>query len=183
MPREITRARVVELLDYDPGTGEFRWKRSKGRASAGSLAGWRRGSSGYLQIGINRQLYQAHRLAWLVMHGAMPTYPMEIDHINRDKSDNRIANLRVVSRAENTHNSGLQRNNTSGYTGVNWHRRHQKYVARIQANGKPKFLGYFATADAAHAAYLAAKAILHPTAPRDLIDWFGFDGWLFPEAG
>ena len=106
MKRELpSREEVASLLTYDAATGEFFWKRYR---NGFVLAGARAGQvlrSGYRSITINRRGCLEHRLAWLLTHGCVPDADMDIDHINRDRTDNRIENLRVVSRSQNMHNT------------------------------------------------------------------------------
>ena len=104
------------------------------------------GTKGYLVIG---KVYH-HRVLWESARGAIPP-DMEIDHINRDRLDNRIANLRVVTRHQNAQNKGSQSNTVAKLKGVVLHR--GKFVARINFNGKRHYLGRFTTAQEAHDAY------------------------------
>lgn len=97
----LTAERLRELLTYDPETGEFRWRYTRGCRARGQIAGTVT-CLGYLTIAIDGRKYKAHRLAWLHVHGEWP-YP-EIDHINRIKLDNRLVNLRRATRAENNAN-------------------------------------------------------------------------------
>jgi hypothetical protein len=152
-------ARIRELLDYNPATGEFRWNASQGRAYAGSIAG-SLDSQGYLQIGIDQRRLKAHRLAWLLVNSVDPG-DLRIDHINGNPSDNRISNLRLATQSQNLCNRGKQRNNTSGYKGVSWEKASQKWQAHIKRNGRQVNLGRFDTPDEAHAAYVAAAEKLH----------------------
>jgi hypothetical protein len=144
----LTQARLKELLHYDPETGHFTWRVSRSRTPAGSRAGTP-GSNGYTNIGIDGVLRLAHRLAFLYMTGALPP---EVDHINRDKSDNRWANLRPASRRENEGNKGLLSNNTSGHRGVSWYKRTRKWSAKGKRDGRQIHLGYFDTLEEAAAA-------------------------------
>jgi hypothetical protein len=155
----ITAERVRSLLAYDPQTGLITWRASRRGIAAGSVAGTRT-SHGYVQISVDGRFYRAHRLAWLIVHGSFPDG--EIDHINRNPSDNRLVNLRVVTRTVNLHNCGTRCDNKSGLTGVSWSRNRRKWVAQIQVNGATKYLGRFVTAEAARSAYLAAKTPFLP---------------------
>jgi hypothetical protein len=95
--------RIQELLAYNPTTGELQWAVSRGgSAPKGSVAG-RLLKTGYLQVGMDREQWLGHRLCWALHYGADP-YPLTIDHINRNKSDNRICNLRAVTQSVNNHN-------------------------------------------------------------------------------
>lgn len=95
----LTVERLKALLEYEPETGAFRWKSPTNQRIRRGIATGRVGTKGYLYIGIDRKSYMAHRLAWLYVHGHWPLE--QIDHINRIKTDNRIANLRDVPDAIN----------------------------------------------------------------------------------
>jgi len=157
----ITQDRLKELLDYDPDTGIFVWKtRTSNSVRVGDVAGCSDGC-GYTVIKVDKRLYRGHRLAWLYIHGTMPDD--ELDHINGDGMDNRIANLRQVTRRQNMQNlrSG-HRDSTSRYLGVSWNPRDSNWRAVIVTNGRKQHLGHFKIEEDARDAYLAAKAILHP---------------------
>lgn len=144
-----------ERLNYDPDTGVFTWKVSMKR-----LIGKRAGTlqHGYLVITVSingvRQSYLAHRIAWLYVHGEWPL--KQIDHINGCRDDNRIANLREATAAQNIINSQRKR---SGLRGVQ--KRWGGYLAYIQHSGRQCYLGSFPTAEEAHAAYRDAARKLH----------------------
>jgi hypothetical protein len=110
---------LKEILEYQPETGLFFWKKGIQGIIKGSKAG-HLSKDGYVDIRIKNRLYPAHRLAWLMMTGNWPDD--FIDHINRIKSDNRFVNLREATKAENAQNTNIQSNNTSGYKGVVWHK-------------------------------------------------------------
>ena len=159
---ELTQPRLKKLLHYAPETGVFTWRAKRQRVKVGGVAGTQH-PDGYLRIMIDRKRYAAHRLAWLYVHGAWPVD--QIDHRNGVRVDNRAANLRAATASQNQHNSKIRKNNTSGMMGACWHKDNQKWVAHITIAGRQKYLGYFATPEAAHAAYLAAKAEHHPFQP------------------
>lgn len=150
---DLTAERAKELLDYDPETGVFRWKVSKGRVKAGDVAG-RVNNTGYIQIRVDRNLYQAHRIAWLLTRDEWPN--LQIDHINGDRADNRICNLRQATKAQNAQNTSKRAHNTSGFKGVSWCRRHAKWHAQLQKNKRRVYLGRFRCPTAAHIAYCKA---------------------------
>ena len=156
----LTAARLRELLRYDPYTGHFtRLVRTSNRIKVGDIAGALT-DTGYISITVVGHHYQAHRLAWLYVHGAWPNG--EIDHINGCRDDNRFHNIRDVTRTENQQNR--RRVNTgskSGFLGVHWDNKDGTWRARIMVDGKLHFLGRFPTAEEAHAAYLTAKRELH----------------------
>lgn len=158
----LTASRLREVLRYDPETGRFSWKLQRGRQKAGSDAGWK-GGDRYVQIGISGRLYYAHRLAWLYETGNWPTD--QLDHINGDPSDNRIANLRECTNSENGQNLGRKRNNTTGATGVVWDKSRNKWRAQIRENGKVRGIGRFNLFEEAVAAHAEAKKNAHSFQP------------------
>lgn len=153
------REELLALLDYDPGTGMFTWKINRGgTAKQGSVAGNIQ-AAGYRYINFQRRLVGAHRLAWLYVHGAWPTG--DIDHINRQRDDNRIANLRDTTRSQNMRNSIRKRTPSSPLQGVCWDRQHGKWLASITSHGKQIHLGRYETAEQAHEAYVQACREVH----------------------
>lgn len=150
----LTQERLRELLSYDPETGIFTRlvSRPGPNGHVGAIAGCDNGQ-GYIRIYVDGRAYKAHRLAWFYVHGE---WVKEIDHRNRNRADNHLKNLRPATRGQNRGNSGIYRNNTSGMTGVSFHAPTKKWKAQIQKDGRKKGLGYFFTAEDAHAAYLAA---------------------------
>jgi hypothetical protein len=152
----LTQERLKELLAYDEETGVFTWKVQRNKIPAGTVASSTH-NQGYFQIGIDRKRYLAHRLAWLYVYGQMPEH--EIDHINHDKADNRIANLRCVTHAENLKNASSQKNNLSGFNGVHYDKSRSKWLAHIQVDRKFKNLGRFDDFDEAVKARQAAEVL------------------------
>lgn len=168
---DLTAASLAKVLAYDPETGEFRWLGRPGDISwttrfAGKIAGSvaARGKPGsrifYRQIRIGSRDYLAHRLAWLYMHGTMPE-GTEIDHRDGDGLNNRIDNLRCATHAQNGHNTGLRRNNTSGVKGVSWVPGRGKWVAMITEGGKQRSLGRYDTFEEAIEVRRTAEAAYH----------------------
>lgn len=157
----LTHDRLVELLIYDPDTGEFRWRKSlRGPARAGNLAGTTTGMKrGRRKIKIDQVFYRSARLAFLYMTGEWPEG--EVDHINRTPSDDRWVNLREATRRENVRNRGATALNKTGLKGVFWDKRRNAYIAQIVTESGNKRLGKFATAAEAHAAYREAANIYH----------------------
>lgn len=163
--RELSQEKLKEILDYDPETGEFRWKVTKSPAAmAGAPAGHIH-YAGYRRIMIDGVIFAAHRLAWLYSHGSWPVD--QIDHINGVRDDNRISNLREASDDENKQNKGLYRNNVSGHQGVGWHSPSGKWRARIRVGGKLRCVGLFDDIADAIEARAKAKKELHEFQPFD----------------
>lgn len=157
----ISAERVRELLDYDPETGLLRWRAQRCNVAAGSVAG-SPAPAGAVRIGIDGVIYLAHRLAWLYVNGEWPK--MCIDHINGDPKDNRIANLRDVRIQVNSQNRRKPRRiNNTGLIGAAWDERRGHYIARIRDSERQRtrYIGSFATAEEAHAAYVQAKRQMH----------------------
>jgi hypothetical protein len=151
---QLSAEELRRLLDYDPETGVFTWRANRGpNARAGATAG-NLNHHGYIQIVVCRRKYQAHRLAWLHVYGKWP--PHDIDHINLDRCDNRLANLRSATRSENLANTSVRADNTSGVKGVSWHKQRGKWAARARINGKYAHLGLFENRQEAAAAYARA---------------------------
>lgn len=150
---------VESYLICDAEKGELRWTATRGKARAGALAG-STAANGYQYIKLQGKGYLAHRVIWFFAHGVWPSG--SLDHINGDRSDNRIANLREVSargNAENMRRPG--RANTSGFLGVSRVKESNRWLATIRANGRSISLGYFGTPEEAHATYVQAKRRLH----------------------
>lgn len=148
-----TSSRLRELLAYDPSTGAFAWVGKRiGRSVGKEFAGSTR-HDGYIVINIDGRSCRAHQLAWLYVYGEWPPFP--IDHINRERADNRIANLRLASKAENMANTETRAGKK--ITGVRFVAHAGKYMARLGVGGKTVFLGYFLKEEDAHRAYRIAR--------------------------
>jgi hypothetical protein len=154
----MTKELLNEMFDYKDGNLFYKIKTGL-RVKIGDVAGSVK-TNGYRQIIINYKAYRAHRLIWMFHNGDIKT-GLEIDHINQNKSDNRIENLRLATRSQNKSNGKKYKNNTSRFKGVCWHKRNKKWVAQIKYNNKKIYLGYFATPELAREAYVAAAEKLH----------------------
>lgn len=150
----LTAERLREVLDYNPATGVFTRKITTNRLKAGQEAG-SLNSSGYHHIMVDKVLYKSHRLAWLHTFGLWPKH--KLDHINRNRADNRIENLREAPGSVNNHNCNLRSDNKSGTAGVFVRADCQKWVANIVHNRKRVSLGVFISLDDAIKARLAAE--------------------------
>jgi hypothetical protein len=156
---DLTLDRLKDALTYAPETGSFTWRRWRPGVVAGSLDRY-----GYRQIVLDGEIYLAHRLAWLYVHGCWPSE--QIDHRNGLRDDNCIDNLREAACADNQQNVSKRDGATSRLLGVTWHKHARKWHAKIQRGGRKVHIGYFATEEAAHEAYLQAKARLHEFNPE-----------------
>lgn len=150
----VTQERLHELLNYDAETGVFTRRIASGTAKAGDVAGCER-PDGYQYISVDGKQYLAHRLAWLYVHGELPAD--HTDHIDRDRRNNRISNLRPATVSQNILNSSRSKKNTSGHKGVYWSRVRAKWIAQICVDRKPINLGGFDCIAAAIAARKAAE--------------------------
>lgn len=155
----VSRERLLELFQYDAETGNLVRKigRSGPKARAGDVAG-RVTDKGYVRLYVDGSPYSAHRLIWFIKYGE---YVEEIDHINGIKSDNRIENLRSVTRSQNRMNVGAYSNNKSGVRGVSWSKANNKWKAQIQKDGRKIGIGYFSSIDEAKEAYMKAASKHH----------------------
>lgn len=150
-----------ELFRYDPLTGALAWAvHRSSKVKPGSVAGGKNGQS-YIDVMLYGKHVKAHRIAWAMVYGYWPTWP--VDHIDGKRDNNAISNLREITAAGNSQNiTAPRRNNQTGFLGV-W-RRGDRYSAEIRASGKTTRLGTFATPEEASAAYKAAKLSLHTDA-------------------
>ena len=136
---------------YDPSSGRIIWtKPLSNRVKSGDEAG-KKNARGYKVFGFDGKTLYCHRAAWYLIYGYWPEN--DIDHINRDKSDNRIENLREATRTQNNGNVELLNSNSSGFRGVSFEKRREKYAAYIWIENKKKHLGYFWNAELAANAY------------------------------
>ena len=141
---------LKQRLTYDEKTGVFRAKINNGCNKAGFVVGSMNGN-GYIQIMLNGKLYLAHRLAWLYINGEFPKG--SLDHINRNKDDNRIDNLRVCTLSQNSQNTNICRNNKSGFKGVHFNKAKNRWVSKAMIKGVSYHIGNFIELDMAAKAY------------------------------
>lgn len=147
-----------KVISYDPITGIFtRIKAAGGKASVGSVCGTVVGSDGYRRISVCGMVFLAQRLAWFFHYGEWPVD--DVDHRDGNRDFNAIANLRSASRKNNNYNRIPQKNCSSGYKGVSWHKRMKLWRATMYVDGKQKFLGHYRSPEEASAAYERAAKI------------------------
>lgn len=158
MATELTHARLLQFVSYEPDSGRFVHLVRSGKARAGSEAGWVNNTCGYRYITIDGKRFSAHRLAWLYVFGSWPVG--QIDHINGERTDNRLSNLRDVDSAINHQNMRRpHRDNKVGVLGVRQFG--QVFTSCIYADGRLRHLGTFGSAQEAGLAYVEAKRRLH----------------------
>ena len=152
----IDQETVKNLFYYDAESGRLLWRNGNGR----NVKPWQEAKApnghGYYTAKIKGKSYLAHRLAWLYVHGSLPDG--DLDHKNRVRNDNRLCNLRQVSRTDNCQNISLPSHNKSGHIGVSWIKSHQSWTVYIKVDKKNKWLGYFKDLGEAVAARKAGEA-------------------------
>jgi len=145
----------ASLFSYDPDTGNL-YNRLKGKGKrTGPIGGIN--SQGYISVCYNGKKWLGHRVAYVIFHGSIDQRH-DIDHIDQNKLNNRIDNIRAVDRATNNRNSGLRADNTHGAKGICFHSdRKSCWSATMFVGGKKKGLGYFEDKQDAIAARKEAK--------------------------
>lgn len=187
----FTQTDLASRFSYDPKTGlivrlvnSYSGRGgSKIQARAGDIAGSVNASTGYVEFRIDSVIVKAHLVAWVLYHGYVPEH--DIDHINKDKTDNRISNLREVTRSCNVRNRLTLENNTSGFSGVSFSIREQKWKTYVTVNNKRLDLGTYKE---------LLEAVSARTYAEILLDWKecdrsvetkkaleGSDYWPIPE--
>lgn len=158
----LTQARLKEVLHYNRTTGVFTYRAASGRGQprgrVGQVAG-RQNPDGYVRVSVDGVRHLAHRLVWLYVHGRWPE--LMVDHINGCKSDNRKKNLREANHSQNGQNVHCAKAGAP-LPGAYWRPRRSRWETQLRINGVHRHLGYFDTAEKAHAAYVAAKRTHHP---------------------
>lgn len=149
--------RCKELFYYKDGK-VFRKKSPRPGIAKNSEAG-HINSNGYLVVGVDDCIVRVHRLVWAIHHNEWPN--KFIDHINRNKIDNRIENLRLATKSQNMQNTDLRKDNKSGVKGVFFRKDINKFAPYIQINGKMKYLGCYNSIEEAKAKRLEAEKLYH----------------------
>lgn len=154
--KPIPPAKVLRsYLKYDPISGKLiRLTGSKAGKETGSL-----NPDGYVYVRLAGKQYIAHRIIWKIVTGKDPV--AYLDHIDKNRSNNRWDNLREASLSDNAKNTKIRADNTSGVRGARWHKAAGKFVAEISVNGARKHLGVFETLEQAAEAYDEATKIFH----------------------
>lgn len=145
----MQQAELKTYVIYDANTGVFSARCKRNKIKPGDILGYKR-PDGYVQFRVNGIRKLAHQWAYLYTYGYIPE---ELDHINLDKSDNRISNLRPITRSLNMHNTNKPVTNTSGYKGIWLDKRVNKWVAELWLNREKIYIGNYDSPDIAYAAY------------------------------
>jgi hypothetical protein len=154
--KKLTKEYLNEIFKYKDGSLYWKINRTS-NTKAGDKAGYIR-PDGYVVVGFLGAIYKEHRLIFMMHYGY---FPKETDHINNDKSDNRIENLREVTHQQNSLNRKLRSDNTSKYTGVNWSKTNKSWIVRVTFNGVRKFLGYYHDLELANLVSIEARNKYH----------------------
>ena len=158
---ELSHQRLLEVVQYDKSTGDFSWRAQRRRGPRrviGSRAGYQ-DEKGYIKISVDGREHKAHRLAWFYVTGEWP--PNFIDHVNGRRADNRWANLRLATQAENQQNRKPKTGSASGLLGVHWNKQTRKWRSVVCLNKRTHYVGSFASRTEAYAATLEAKKRIH----------------------
>jgi len=143
MPTLPTQEQIKKVVYYNPDNGIFTRKIKTAQCNkAGDVAGGVSAISGYHQISLYGKIHRSHRIAWVYIYGSIPE-SKEIDHIDGNRNNNSIDNLRIVTSRQNSLNSSKSKNNTSGTTGVTWDKFNNKWTAQICVNYKVIRLGRY----------------------------------------
>ena len=154
----LTQEHLKKHLHYSPQTGVFsRLIANSSASKIGDLAGWKT-KLGYIDLKIDGTTYKAHRLVFLYAYGEIPS--CDIDHINMDRADNRLANLRAATRSQNQCNRTKLSSNKTGFKGVSFHKATNKFVAQCAFKNQKHHIGLFDTPEAASTAYQKFTASL-----------------------
>ncbi|MDO8972094.1 MAG: HNH endonuclease signature motif containing protein [Saprospiraceae bacterium] len=160
--KDLTQTRLHELFGLNTETGELIWRVSKGSKKQGNIAG-SINKKGYRCIKIDGRNYKAHRLVWLYTFGSWPKD--QLDHIDGNRSNNRLDNLRECTHGENQQNLAPKTGGTSNYPGIYWAKHVQKWQVSIRIKGKSEYLGLFTNELEAAEAYKLAKQLYHTFNP------------------
>lgn len=159
-----SQTKLKELFNYREDGNLIRKIRTSNSTHIGDVVGCVNKVSGYSHTSVDNKLCRTHRLIWIYHNGYNPEN--DLDHIDRNKLNNKINNLREVARSCNLRNTGNQSNNTSGVKGVHWYNNLKKYRATIHLNGLQKHLGY---------CHCFNEAVLHRLAAEQCLGWEGCD--------
>jgi hypothetical protein len=153
----LTQELLSALLEHQQDGRLLRKVTTNPRAKAHTYSG-SPNKAGYLRTRVLGKLYYNHHLVWFLHHGA---WPSALDHINGNKGDNRLENLRACDQSQNMRNMASRAGSKTGVKGVGWRPDKQRYRARIVVNGKEMCLGHFLTLEEARSVVEAARTKYH----------------------
>jgi hypothetical protein len=154
----MNQQQLREIFDYRAETGELVWKsRTSNRIRIGDVAGSKSKLNGYIEVRIKGKLYQGHRLVWVYVNGDIPD-GLLIDHVDENRSNNRIENLRLATKAQNMMNRGAQKNNSLGIKGIDIVGK--RFRVQVAGNGKRAY-GMFDDIQEAEQFAMSAREVLH----------------------
>lgn len=162
MKSNLTNERLKELVSYDKETGNFFRLVAVANIKTGLVIA-KPAKNGYVRMHIDGHLYYLHRLAWFYENNE---WPVAIDHIDGNKINNKLCNLRAATCGENLQNISTKTKAISGFKGAYFHPKAKNWQAKIMLNGKTKSLGYYKTPEEAHEAYIDGKKKLHTFNPE-----------------
>lgn len=150
---------LIELLEYEPSSGSIKWKEISSNRRRGEYVKTQKTHNGYLTFSFKGRTIYLHKAAWLLHYGEWP--PLQVDHINMVKTDNRIPNLRACSNSENNCNRTVQSNSTTGIKGVSWNKQTQRWNAKIRKDGKTLYSRFFRSLSEAETQVRIHRDIFH----------------------
>jgi hypothetical protein len=148
---DITQEELRQAFDYNEKVGDLCWKYRPANNVKVGVPVRAKNTDGYYHVGFKRKVYTVHRIIWMLVYGEWPD--AEIDHVNCDKNDNRLENLRLATKGQNQSNSHKRDGFTSLYKGVCWNDRSKKWRAQVTHDNKVVYLGEFTNQEDAHEAY------------------------------
>lgn len=156
MKTNLTQEYLKECFDYIDGV--LYWKRKPSKSLPIGIKAGCNDKDGYLMVSLDNKIYKVHRLIFMMFHGY---FPLVVDHIDGNKQNNKIENLRGCTKAENSWNSKKHFDNKSGVKGVYFHKKSNKWMARCTANKKTNYLGLFDSLNDAEKAVQNFRVNLH----------------------
>jgi hypothetical protein len=162
MKSNLTNDRLKQLVSYDKETGNFYRLVPVANIKVGLVVA-KPAKNGYVRMHIDGYLYYLHRLAWFY---ETSEWPVAIDHIDGNKTNNKFSNLRSATYAENLQNIKNSHKTLSGFMGAYYHPKTKNWQSKIGIDGKSKSLGYYKTPEEAHQAYLDGKRKYHTYSPE-----------------
>ena len=155
--QDLNELRQMLLDAFEYRDGHLYWKKKKYVRKPKSPVG-RLNKGGYRNVTLNYKCYYAHRITFLMHHGYLPKF---VDHIDGNKDNNKIENLRAATQSENLHNSKRNKRSTTGHKGVKWSKQKQKFIGIVRSNYKEYYAGAYNTIEEAAKATIELRNKLH----------------------